>query len=600
MKKFKSIIILFVTISSLIFIIFSYLEYLQHKQNHLKTITFEKEVAKIKNSFTNMVLQKQKATMGIAISLSADKVLVGEIEKRDIDNSKYTKIIKKYKDYTLYQNIWIQILDNRGYSIYRSWDSLRGDNLLKVRPEIKTIISNKKCMTTISVGKYDLSIKAIVPIKKKGVFIGEIEVISHFNSISKIMKKIDIDSVIVLKEKYKKQLKYPFTGIFIKDKYYIANFDAPKKYMDYLVSNGIENYFIDGYMVENDYLIVSCPIRDTNNEILGYAIMFEKLSIISTIESEFFVFQWVSSFIILLLFIIGILVINLLVKNKKQKAYYKDILNSTTNIIVVNDKCEMIDVNEVFFKYFNQFLNLDDFKKHHDCICDFFVKEDGYIEEEVDGVLWTDYLLESKESVKHKAKIKIDNKIYYFFVDVSFIKPQKDKKVIVFSDITSEEEYLTLSLTDELTQIGNRRFFNNKIESEISRANRYNSKLSLIFFDIDFFKKINDENGHDVGDKILSTYSKAMQKELRSEDIFCRVGGEEFAIILPLMDKENAKYLAEKLRLFVQNFKLIVPITMSFGVVEYESKESSEMFYKRADCALYEAKNSGRNIVVTG
>ncbi len=84
------------------------------------------------------------------------------------------------------------------------------------------------------------------------------------------------------------------------------------------------------------------------------------------------------------------------------------------------------------------------------------------------------------------------------------------------------------------------------------------------------------------------------------EDVLCRVGGEEFTIILPNTTKENAELLAEKLRVNIQNYKKVVPITMSFGVVEYRFVESGEEMYKRADSALYSAKENGRNRVVIG
>ena len=85
--------------------------------------------------------------------------------------------------------------------------------------------------------------------------------------------------------------------------------------------------------------------------------------------------------------------------------------------------------------------------------------------------------------------------------------------------------------------------------------------------DIDFFKKVNDEHGHDVGDQVLIHYSGLISSILRDGDTFCRIGGEEFLIICPYADKDNAVKIAEKLRLSVQNSKEILPITMSFGVV---------------------------------
>ena len=117
-------------------------------------------------------------------------------------------------------------------------------------------------------------------------------------------------------------------------------------------------------------------------------------------------------------------------------------------------------------------------------------------------------------------------------------------------------------------------------------------------FDIDHFKEVNDKYGHDVGDEILILYSKLISSLIRKEDKLCRVGGEEFIIILPYLRLENATTLAEKLRKTVEQSKEIVPITISFGVAQYIQGETKEQLYKRLDDALYTAKEEGRNRVV--
>ena len=120
----------------------------------------------------------------------------------------------------------------------------------------------------------------------------------------------------------------------------------------------------------------------------------------------------------------------------------------------------------------------------------------------------------------------------------------------------------------------------------------------MIIFDVDYFKKVNDIHGHDVGDKVLVEYTRLIGIHLRDSDIFCRIGGEEFALILPHTSKAGAYKLADKLRIIVQEHKIVLPITMSFGVVEYKKGEDLEFTFKRADEALYEAKHNGRNRVV--
>lgn len=152
---------------------------------------------------------------------------------------------------------------------------------------------------------------------------------------------------------------------------------------------------------------------------------------------------------------------------------------------------------------------------------------------------------------------------------------------------------------DSLTHIYNRRFFSEALHSEIIRSERYNKAFSLIMFDIDHFKKINDTYGHDVGDKVLQDLAALVKQCIRKSDLLARVGGEEFAIIVPQTDIESAAFFAEKIRKKVEEGILAnnLKITVSLGVGQYQSKDDDNAIYKRADNALYKAKNNGRNRV---
>ncbi len=280
--------------------------------------------------------------------------------------------------------------------------------------------------------------------------------------------------------------------------------------------------------------------------------------------------------------------------------YYKNIIDSSSNIVVVVDKNSIVEVNKTFFKYFNKYNTLEEFKKENRSISDFFVEKDEYIYRDMDGINWLEYLI--KNPKKNQVKIIYDEKVYYFTVGVSLISAEYGHYSAIFSDITKEKlyqkelEYTTI--TDPLTKIRNRYYYNEQIKKESANANRYFYPLSLVVFDIDHFKKINDEHGHDVGDNVLVEYTKLINSHLRNGDIFCRIGGEEFTIILPHTEKSGAYKIADKLRVIVEEHKKVVPITVSFGVVEYIKGEDLEQTFKRADKALYEAKNGGRNRVV--
>lgn len=180
---------------------------------------------------------------------------------------------------------------------------------------------------------------------------------------------------------------------------------------------------------------------------------------------------------------------------------------------------------------------------------------------------------------------------------------QPSAVVATFTDITLriqwEKELRRVSVTDHLTQIFNRVKGTESLCVEIERAQRYEDPLSIVMFDIDHFKKVNDVHGHDVGDSVLVEVSKTIAKHLRSTDVFVRWGGEEFVIILPHTLIEDSLSLAERFRLEIESIKKeeLPAITASFGVTAFIINDSSETIIKRADEALYKAKHDGRNRV---
>jgi diguanylate cyclase (GGDEF)-like protein len=166
-------------------------------------------------------------------------------------------------------------------------------------------------------------------------------------------------------------------------------------------------------------------------------------------------------------------------------------------------------------------------------------------------------------------------------------------------NIRSKRELHVQATTDGLTQIANRSSLNTMLTQNIEGARRHYYPLSLIFFDIDFFKKINDTYGHNIGDQVLIEFSITIQKITRKSDLLARWGGEEFIVALPHTTVVAAQQLAEKFRKEIEghNFKHGVHFTCSFGVTQFKESDNFDSFVKRADEALYYAKDHGRNRV---
>ena len=156
-----------------------------------------------------------------------------------------------------------------------------------------------------------------------------------------------------------------------------------------------------------------------------------------------------------------------------------------------------------------------------------------------------------------------------------------------------------LAETDFLTNIYSRRIFLRFLEAEINKARRYSKAFSLIMFDIDHFKAVNDTYGHDVGDYVLKTTVDIIKKDIRRTDVFVRYGGEEFIIMQPETAIEGAKLCAENTRATIEqnNFDKVKKITISVGVTMFKENDTIDSITKRVDEALYRAKDNGRNRV---
>jgi diguanylate cyclase (GGDEF)-like protein len=171
-------------------------------------------------------------------------------------------------------------------------------------------------------------------------------------------------------------------------------------------------------------------------------------------------------------------------------------------------------------------------------------------------------------------------------------------------DESFQQKMYNAALRDPLTKTYNKKFFVDQLATEISYARRHRTPLSLVIFDLDLFKRINDTYGHVAGDLVLIEISELVTQMLRTEDVFARYGGEEFAIILRGIDLQDAGVLAERLRAAVEikafmSGETRLPVTVSIGVAQFaEAYEDSLGLVEAADNALYAAKQAGRNKVL--
>ncbi len=215
------------------------------------------------------------------------------------------------------------------------------------------------------------------------------------------------------------------------------------------------------------------------------------------------------------------------------------------------------------------------------------IRESTYIQDILSNNMIA-YILSTINYQKH-VKEFINQKI------ISKSNQELEDKTLEIQKMNEKLKYI--SMRDELTNIYNRRKLNEVLRHEYNKAKRYSEKFSIIILDVDYFKSVNDTYGHNVGDEVLIELVEKLNNNIRSSDILGRWGGEEFLIICPHTDKNQAVSLARKLRKIIQNheFPVTNDLTCSFGVTAYKSGDTIDDLINRADKALYTAKENGRN-----
>jgi diguanylate cyclase (GGDEF)-like protein len=208
-----------------------------------------------------------------------------------------------------------------------------------------------------------------------------------------------------------------------------------------------------------------------------------------------------------------------------------------------------------------------------------------------------------KGRIKVKLFSNIDKMPQYFYLKV--VSLNSKEYLLSFCnihDIELEKNNLRRQADyDLLTQIYSRVKFNEVFPQAIARALTYNETFSLILFDIDHFKSINDTMGHNVGDKVLFELARTVNMSIKKTDILARWGGEEFIVLLRLSTLTQAQKVASELRQHIEshNFANSLKVTCSFGVTQFKVSDTQLSIFQRVDTALYAAKDNGRNCVVT-
>jgi len=293
-------------------------------------------------------------------------------------------------------------------------------------------------------------------------------------------------------------------------------------------------------------------------------------------------------------------------ENAQQRDILQYIIDSENNITVITNTTDISFASKSFFSFFGT-SSIDEFKEKYPILLDIFSSSNDIINKENiinsmnNNIDFYEFINGIDESSRIVTFESCENILKSFYINIS--KINDINYLINFTDITKltqEKEATELKVyKDSLTGISNREKFEEVFEYELKQSKRYARSLSLAILDIDKFKDFNDKFGHLIGDEVLIMLAQAIQNNTRESDLFARWGGEEFILLFNNTNLNNAINLAEHFRKIIENLehKSAVSITASFGLTEYKEHDTLESMFKRADDALYEAKNSGRNCV---
>jgi len=506
-----------------------------------------------------------------------------------------------------------------------------GDSLIDIRESIKLVNTELKPFYGFEGGKIFPGFRYVFPIILEKDHLGSIEFSIPFEVIEQelqsVLPKIGYQLHLNKNISYDKvfnSLKEFFVPSPLLKNHYIENttISAVENKLDdnplvkdiqtqvkQIISNSAdefmnkENFSINSINKKQAFNTDFITIKSYYGVSLAHLVSYSKFDELIDIEQKYFNFKTlilIATLIILALLYIVFRQINKILTKNKSIQY---LLDHQDNIVILTNGKEINFANLKFFDFFG-FKDLEDFKIHHKCICEFFSENEKFFHlgKVKDNENWIDVIQSLPHSQRIVSMLSEDFKIHAFSVSIS--KFDDNFIIMSFTDISETMlEYIQLQekiILDTLTSAFNREYFEQNYEKLLSKYHTKSTLLALAMIDIDYFKKVNDTYGHDIGDNVLVHFVNTIQKYSREDDILIRWGGEEFILVLKVSSEKSLVKALEHIRrvIEIENFPTIGKKTCSIGGTIYINNEDINKTIKRADEGVYDAKSNGRNQVV--
>ena len=339
MGKNKYIFSLVISMTLIVMVsIFLGMYFILSKEEELLTKKYSDLKNNLENKVHSLIQTKQNATLAIALTLSENDKIKNSLLNQEVYD--LNNLANKLSEHTDFKNVWFQLIDKNGISIYRSWTADRFDKIKNLRLDLQELYKNPQIKSTISVGKFDITFKSIIPIYHNKQFLGVLDIVTHFNSITKELKDSDnLEPFIIVEKEFTNQLKeQSFSKIFLKD-YYVANVSANKELLNYLEKQDLETMLeSDNYLIKDNYLIINVPIIESGKKLANFLIIKNMQTIDISEISQFKIhsFWYLAFFIAFLCSVIFFIVYY--IYSKKLKELNLSLEQTVNNEIIKNDE----------------------------------------------------------------------------------------------------------------------------------------------------------------------------------------------------------------------------------------------------------------------
>ncbi len=549
-----------------------------------------------------------------------------EAERAEIRKKLYSLLLPVYRNISLYhlKQMHFHLSNNESFLRFHRPERF-GDDLTGVRDSVAYVNRTHKPVSGFEEGRIFNGYRFVYPLFDGNDYLGSVELsISMQTILERIRDDIHADAHFIILADTVKSKVFPdeqnyyapseLFGDYMHEKALgpnhtpetaalIRNYIRENGPLDKVLARGNAFNFFE-FDEQTLHAITFVPVVNAiSQHTVAYLIIDRKHEDLQTRFNQYKIMAFVIIALLALLFYLlyrANLQRNAIEIDKRQ---LQSLIDLQRNVVILTDGHTLKFANRFFYESFN-YDSLEHFLEEHDCICDLFIADDRFFHlgKVPEGKQWVKALMETPATRRIVKMLDREGTPRVYTVSVNPIPGHR--YIVVFTDISltilNQRELEQRASRDKLTHAYNREFLDASFHKLCHSANAQQKLLGVIMVDLDHFKRINDTYGHNRGDEVLKMFVSIIRHAIRQEDFIIRWGGEEFLLLMMVDSLHSLMAIAEGVRERIENatFEGVGQITASFGITLYHDGDNLKNTVARSDKALYEAKSSGRNMVI--